>query len=980
MVLKAIVETVKKAKPKKLEKVIKSSEQAESLLNESQKKINLINEGKLKALDPDKIAKPLDTANFLGVDAATVAPVLTPKVVKSVKVKPPKPSSKKAVDDFFTEEQKILDKADLDGDEGNFLNFNKINASNDILNSINALGKRYTKQINKQKRGIQTWKETNELAELLGENAETLAGSLLKLRPGSPLNAAEIKAAKNLLISQHKRLTELALKLGSETGDNTKVALEFAQQHALTVELQKIYKGAQTEIARALNILKEPVQEGASINLDLDRLNRQNILMNLGGKNHIKSIAEMYLETPTLSKKIKFAEKSILSKGSDALVEVFLNNILSGTLTFVKNIGGNWIYKAMEKLERRYATFRFGGKTLDSVAEYEHIAQSFGEHLATANMWRSFSQKWKSVNVLKNPFRNVPGFDATVQGTKFESPVDAFSAQGFGMDKNSIMGKVVDVSGTILTMDRIPYKFLQNTDNWFKTQAFQSEMYALAFRETVKRVKMGLPMDKASDYLAALITKPPQQFTELAYEAALRRTFQTPLSKRKDILGEVTTAIQDIKTSPGFNPLSIFSSQYFTFLRTPTNIAGTALERIPGANRILRQYRKALSDGGANAEMAKAKAAMGWAFMATFVPLGYFGVFHGSDPDVRGRKKYHLRKSDNRQPKSFRFTNILPDGVQELTGLSGSKLQLSLNGFEPAVLLASTAADLGALLRNFQDDWTGWKKSAPLFYELFTAYAVAFGDNVLNSTFMNGAGRLVDLISHTKMATNKTEVLGKEFKKIGAGLVPYTMFLQQFEDIGSKEIDSEKYGIVNADDFRKLNIDFLSMLQKFVPGFENDLYLDYDWLGAEVPKFSVISSMEINPVNTEAIKIGYEPTPIKRKINFNAYEMEYGPVNYGIEVNVPLTEKEYHILQRETGKKVNEYLTKLLKSERYNSTKDQTLKLTYFKDEVARAKLDVKKAFLNENGPFYKSIRERAEKLATKKWKNNQGNIAIGEQ
>jgi hypothetical protein len=108
--------------------------------------------------------------------------------------------------------------------------------------------------------------------------------------------------------------------------------------------------------------------------------------------------------------------------------------------------------------------------------------------------------------------------------------------------------------------------------------------------------------------------------------------------------------------------------------------------------------------------------------------------------------------------------------------------------------------------------------------------------------------------------------------------------------------------------------------------------------------------------------------------------MEYGPVNYGIEVNVPLTEKEYHILQRETGKKVNEYLTKLLKSERYNSTKDQTLKLTYFKDEVARAKLDVKKAFLNENGPFYKSIRERAEKLATKKWKNNQGNIAIGEQ
>ena len=49
------------------------------------------------------------------------------------------------------------------------------------------------------------------------------------------------------------------------------------------------------------------------------------------------------------------------------------------------------------------------------------------------------------------------------------------------------------------------------------------------------------------------------------------------------------------------------------------------------ANRILRSYREALRKGGAEAELAKAKAATGWAFMSTFVPLGYFGVFGGSD-------------------------------------------------------------------------------------------------------------------------------------------------------------------------------------------------------------------------------------------------------------------------------------------------------------------------------------------------------------
>jgi hypothetical protein len=206
------------------------------------------------------------------------------------------------------------------------------------------------------------------------------------------------------------------------------------------------------------------------------------------------------------------------------------------------------------------------------------------------------------------------------------------------------------------------------------------------------------------------------------------------------------------------------------------------------------------------------------------------------------------------------------------------------------------------------------------------------------------------------------------------------MFLQQFEDLGSKEIKTEKYGIANADDFRKLNMDFLSMLQKFVPGFENDLHLDYDWLGAEVPKFSVLSSMEENPVNIEAAKIGYKPVAPKRKIAFTAYAMEYGPVNYGMPVNVPLTESEYNVLQRETGKNINRYLTRLINSKKYKNTKDQTLKLTYFKDEVDKAKKEITEQFKDKSSPFYKSIKERAEKIATKKWKNNQGNIAVGEQ
>ena len=978
MVAKAIINILKGNKkvapklfPENAEKFTK--EKSKTLLEETQIKINEINAGKRKPIDIIKAQE------FGAISAKDVAPVLTPAKVKDLKVKPPKASSKQSVDNYLNPEDEILRKSELTGKEDDFLNFKKINTTDDVLQSINLLGKQISKKVTKRTGGKQTWKDTNDLAHLLGTDAESLTANLLKLRPGSPLNAAEIKAAKNLLISQHKKLTQLAKTMRTEAGDNTKTALEFAQQHALTAELTKIYKGAQTEIARALNILKEPVQDQAIKNIDLDNLNRKNILMNLGGKKQIEKIADAYLETPGLVNKVKLIEKSLGSKTSDALVEIFLNNILSGTLTFVKNIGGNWIYKVMEKSERKYASWRWGGKTVDSVAEFEDMAAAFGEHLATANMWRTFSQHWNTKAVAKNPFRNMPGFDSKVAGTKFESPVNAFSSDGFGASKDSVLGKFIDVTGTILTMDRIPYRILQNTDNYFKHAAFQSELYALAFRETVKEVKLGnLQMNKASDYLASLITNPDEIMTKASYEAALRRTFQTPLSKRDDFLGDLASGIQDLKASKGFNPLTIFSSQYFTFMRTPTNIGGTVLERMPypGKKTILRKYNADLEAGGARAEMAKAKAAMGWAFMMTFVPLGYFGTFHGSDIDVRGRDKYQLKKADNRQPKSFRFENFLSDNLQELTGLTGSKLQLSLNGFEPAVLMASVAADVGHILANMQENWSGWDKAHKEFYNFFTAYAISFGDNLANSTFFNGAGRLVDLISQLRMADDTGEVLKLEGKRILSGLVPYTMFLQQFEDLGSKKIETENYGLVNADDFKKLNIDFLSMIQKSVPGFENNLNLDYDWLGLPSPKFSVISSMEENFINKEAIDIGYVPTKPKKKIGFTAFSTEYGSVNYGIEVRVKLTEDEYHIYLRETGKAIRHDLTKLLNDPKYKNSKDRTYKKELMAAAVTNAKSRVTNAIKAEGSPFYERIKAEAERIATKKWEQNQKDLS----
>ena len=68
------------------------------------------------------------------------------------------------------------------------------------------------------------------------------------------------------------------------------------------------------------------------------------------------------------------------------------------------------------------------------------------------------------------------------------------------------------------------------------------------------------------------------------------------------------------------------------------------------------------------------------------------------------------------------------------------------------------------------------------------------------------------------------------------------------------------------------------MVQKFIPGFENDLYVDRDWLGDPVPKFSVISSMSENPINKVAAELNYQPIPLRKskRITVDALEGKDG--------------------------------------------------------------------------------------------------------
>ena len=189
--------------------------------------------------------------------------------------------------------------------------------------------------------------------------------------------------------------------------------------------------------------------------------------------------------------------------------------------------------------------------------------------------------------------------------------------------------------------------------------------------------------------------------------------------------------------------------------------------------------------------------------------------------------------------------------------------------------------------------------------------------------------------------------------------------------------DKAWLNLVNKDDFRKLNIEFLSMIRKNIPGLENDLFIDRDWLGLPVPKFGFVSSMEEHPVNVEAAKVGYSPIKPRKKMMVTAYSIENeelaAELDYGIQVNVTLKEKEYAVYAFLVGNHIRADLTELINSADYKNEVDKTKKLEDFKDKIETAKENAKADFKATD--LYTAIEARAEIQATEKWMKKQGDL-----
>ena len=837
----------------------------EKVLGPKFKRENLVNEKKIKT--PVKVD---------GQERETI----NGELVSTVKTKTKIPQPDERVDDIIFKVKaggKITPKM-LDD-----FNINKMSSKEEILKFIDEVSKKYAKDITARKRDVQSQEATKALAGLIQKDQRKLTNTLLNLKQGDTLNAEYILATRELVEASYAKLDELAVKAVNGTPDDI---IAFRQHMALTSELTKILKGVQTETARALNQFKIPTSGKTRVgDLRLNELNRDDLLIELGGEDELRGFAKVYLkELKEGKRRVKIVERvGTATKISQAFSEAFINAILSNPLTHVRNTAGNWITQGVIQLERKIGAGLYGDAAQGGLAEFENLAKAYGRTQANTEMWAAISRQIKE--------GKFPTIDSMITGNKVETRPGAFTSAHFNLSKDTTLkkgiGNFLDFGGKVLTLNRVPTKFLTVADNYFKNLEYRSELYAIGYRETVKLVRQGaLKKEDAATYLADLVTNPSKTMIEQAFESAKYSTFQTKLGTRGDFL-DAGAKLQSFKSGAG--PGTFIANYYLPFIQTPTNVVGFTLERFPGMNFLLKKYRDDyFSDNPVLRQQARAKMMLGSAFMLSVMGMTFGGYATGTSPELG--TDFNLKGSKYGMKKTMGIgtgTINIPYGDTTIRINTRDVL------FDPIAMTFKQAADLAAIMQmGFQD-----RDQAQDFLRVITAYTLSVGENLASSTFMSGISKG---IKDYQMFENLG--LKKGSARWGKDVFVNT-FIPSIVKQGGKVV-----GAFEGTNYQKTAVEFDEYILKAFNS--SSLNPQFDYLGNKVQGWGGYTVERKGPIIDEWRKTKVELAPLRKGKAFR---------QNGVNIKVEYTADEYSFMEERAGLYNREVMPQLFETEEYQN-------------------------------------------------------------
>jgi hypothetical protein len=342
---------------------------------------------------------------------------------------------------------------------------------------------------------------------------------------------------------------------------------------------------------------------------------------------------------------LRASRMSLGAKTRDALLEIYINGLLSSIKTSVVNFTGNSTAIITSIIDRAYAGAR--SDTVNGVTTGEAAQLAWSYVASLPDMWKTF---WYAA-------KNGPSSDAVK--LDFIKPHDrALTPELWGLSGN--VGKAVGLIGSAVNL---PGKALLAADEAFKMINYRAEINALSFRKAKKLLGEGA--DKKSLAIKQTEIKNDvlnhQDILDEAKKFSELNTFTNHLPEIDHVDLETGKVHQVGGLSRTFKQLidrdrTGLMRVFIPFFQTPVNLISYAGQRTPGIRRFSDSLMADLkSTNVATKQLAEAKVATGNMMWATAIGLAMSGNFTGpppTDPDLRRRKeaagvKWYSYMTDN---------------------------------------------------------------------------------------------------------------------------------------------------------------------------------------------------------------------------------------------------------------------------------------------------------------------------------------------
>lgn len=703
-------------------------------------------------------------------------------------------------------------KGALEGEGGIAINWARIDSQEDVKSVMQQMAELSREGIETAKRGKRTRAQTEAAAAQIDA-----FDVLLSRRKGQPLNAEESVAVRQMWTQATETLTEAA-RLAA---DNPSEANMFAFRKMLAVQdaVQREVLAVRAETARALQSWKIP----AGGNVERAKAIQDLLAQTADDPNVHRELARritVLAESGEIDALNAMAHGSVGARTHDAIVQVWINALLSGPKTHMVNMMSNTSIIYLSMMERAGAA-RLAKLMGDdaSVQMGEATAQWFGmvegmkDALRLSAKAEDMGTVWKALKTGQTGM-GVGKIDVPRPG--------ALGSDVWNVASDTVLGRTLDGFNVV---SQLSGRALGAEDELFKSIGYRMELHSQALRQAAFDVSSGkIPPEQLKSRAADIVANPPEHIKLASVDAATYQTFT-------NAPGNITKAIMQYRNAaPVIGPLTA------TFVRTPGNIMKFTFERTVLAP-LMSHVRADMAAGGARRDLALTRIAMGTTLMAISADLAMDGIITGkgpADPQLRaaqrraGIQPYSIKVGD----RWFAYNRLDPIGG--LIGMSADMVDVMANG-------------------DMNDE-----KFAEDYERAMVGTIAAVGANSMSKSYMQGFSKFINGLSDpTRNAEYWVQgVAGSMVPTLGAEI-------RRMNDPYMREVRSMGDAIMNR-----------------TPGLSEDLPLRRDlWgrpidyrsgLGMVYDAVSPIYSRKENPepIDTELLRLGDGPSMPARRMSF----------------------------------------------------------------------------------------------------------------